>query len=83
MNMSKKRKLTVRSSEFKARCLELVDRVRESGEPVTITRGGKPIARLVPVEEEEKHPSFGWLKGQIHILGDIISPIDVVWEAEQ
>lgn len=71
---------TIKASEFKARCLKLMDEVAESGEPVLITKAGKPVARLVPLVER---PKSLWRahKGLIEIKGDIISPIDVEWEA--
>jgi prevent-host-death family protein len=71
---------TIKASEFKARCLKLMDEVAESGEPVVITKNGRPVARLVPVTPERRS-LWGLHKGQIEILGDIIEPIDVDWEA--
>ena len=41
-----------RSGEFKQRCLALLDAVAESHEPLTITKHGKPVARLVPLESD-------------------------------
>ena len=70
----------IKASEFKAKCLRLMDEVAETGAEYVITKGGKPVSKLVPVREPR--PSIiGALKGQIEILGDIISPIDVEWEA--
>ncbi len=72
---------TVKASEFKAKCLELMDEVAESGEELVITKNGKPTARLLPYREKPK-TLFGIDRGRMKILGDIISPIDVEWEAE-
>ena len=72
---------TIKASEFKARCLKLMDEVAESGEEIIITKNGKPISKLAPYREKPKS-LFGIDKGRIEILGDIISPIDVEWEAE-
>ena len=69
-----------RASEFKAKCLKIMDEVAESGERVLITKHGKPVAELVPVQERPKS-LYGIDKGKIKILGDIISPIDVEWKA--
>ncbi len=73
---------TIKASEFKATCLKLMDEVAESGEEIIITKNGKPVARLTP-HEKRFPPPFGRDRDRIKILGDIVSPIDVVWEAEQ
>ena len=72
---------TIKASEFKAKCLALMDEVAESGEEIVITKRGTPVARLVSCEP----PPVSWFgrdRDIIQILGDIISPIDVEWEAE-
>jgi prevent-host-death family protein len=70
----------VKASEFKAKCLALMDEVARTGQPVVITKKGKPVAELVPHRAAKKSP-FGLLKGRLIVKGDIISPIDVEWEA--
>jgi prevent-host-death family protein len=71
----------IKASEFKAKCLTLIDEVAISGKRLVITKRGKPIADLVPHQTAKPSP-LGLLKGQIKITGDIISPIDdVEWEA--
>ena len=67
--------------EFKAKCLKLMDEVAENGEEIVITKNGKPVAKLTAYRERPK-TLFGIDKGRLEILGDIISPIDVEWEAE-
>jgi prevent-host-death family protein len=72
--------LEIPAGEFKARCLKLMDEVRASRRPVVITKRGKPVAKLVPVEEEV--PSlYGRLRGTVTIHGDIINPIEQDWHA--
>ena len=73
---------TIPAGEFKAKCLKLMDRVAETGEPLIVTQRGKPVARVLPVEPDTPEPLFGRLKGSILYEGDLISPIDVVWNAE-
>jgi prevent-host-death family protein len=73
---------SIKASEFKAKCLKIMDEVAATGEPIEITKNGKPVARLVPPLRRAKS-LFGLHKGQIEILGDIIEPIDVEWEAER
>lgn len=75
--------MEIKAAEFKAKCLELMDRVAEGHEEIVITKRGKPIAKLVPVEKKPLTPLFGSMAGSVEILGDIISPIDVKWEANE
>jgi prevent-host-death family protein len=70
----------VKASEFKAKCLALIDEVAATGESVIVTKHGKPIAELVPDRSAQKSP-FGIWKGKVEITGDIISPLDVEWDA--
>lgn len=70
---------TVKASEFKAKCLQLMDQVAETGETVIITKHGKPVARLVPAPVNNK-PLFGALKAMGRITGDIVAPLDVEWK---
>lgn len=65
----------VAASEFKARCLELMDRVAERRESYVITKRGKPVARLVPVEKRPDEPLFGRLRGLGEEVGDITAPV--------
>ena len=71
---------TMKASEFKAKCLALMDEIAESGEEIVITKRGKPVARLAPCERKPR-TLFG-AGGGITIHGDIIEPIDMEWEAE-
>ena len=67
---------TIPAGTFKARCLAIMDEVASKRESVVITKRGKPVAKLVPVEKE-KDDIFGFFngKGTIEIKGDIVSPI--------
>ena len=71
----------IKASEFKARCLKLMDEVAEYGGEIIITKNGHPTARLVAYREKP-NTLFGIDRGKLEILGDIVSPIDVEWEAE-
>ena len=68
---------TMPAGIFKARCLAVMDEVQSKRQSVIITKRGKPVAKLVPVEKEEKDDIFGFMKGKgtIEIKGDIVSPI--------
>lgn len=67
----------VGAGEFKAKCLALLDEVSESGRRIVVTKRGRPVAEVVPVEEA---PS---LRGSIVREGDLISPLEETWTAEE
>ena len=71
---------TMSAAEFKAKCLDVLDRVAARHEPVVVTKRGRPVAQVVPIVKRPKH-LWGVMKGEIEIRGDIISPLDVEWEA--
>lgn len=56
---------TVAAARFKARCLELMDRVRETRETYVVTKHGKPVAKLVPYEDAPARPFFGSMAGTV------------------
>jgi len=64
---------TVPAGKFKAHCLAIMDDVQAKREAVIITKRGKPVAKLVPVEQE-KDDIFGFFKGKIKVTGDVVSP---------
>ena len=71
--------VTIPAGEFKAKCLKLLDKVANDRQPLVITNHGKPVAQLVPVPAERN--IIGAMRGSVLWEGDIISPIDVEWEA--
>ena len=72
---------TIQASEFKARCLALMDQVAASGEILVVTKNGKPVAELHPYQGARVSSPFGLHPG-VRILGDIVSPVaDEDWEA--
>lgn len=60
----------VPAAQFKSQCLALMDQVAESGRPVIVTKHGKPVVQIVPVEHDEEE-IFGFLAGKGRIVGDI------------
>jgi prevent-host-death family protein len=70
----------IKASEFKAKCLALMDEVARTGNALIITKNGKPVAELVP-HRARKQNARGLLKDELFITGDIVSPIDVAWDA--
>ena len=62
-------------SEFKAKCLAILEQVRKTRKPVRITRFGKPVAEVVPPSPEKERGNWlGFMKGRMEILGDITAP---------
>lgn len=64
----------IAASEFKAKCLSILDEVQKTKRSVRITKFGKPVAELNPIPPVERKDLFGFMKGSVEILGDIISP---------
>jgi prevent-host-death family protein len=61
-------------SEFKAKCLALIDQVQKTKKPILITRFGKPVAEVIPPSPKPVSDWIGSMKGTVEILGDIIAP---------
>lgn len=66
---------TIAISKFKATCLSLLQKVKNTGQPLVVTKKGKPIALVSPPPASQKGIKFGCMKDSIKILGDIISPL--------
>ena len=64
----------MRASLFKARCLRVMNDIQATGEPVIVTKRGKPVVKVVPVEPV-KDDIFGFMAGKFTIVGDIESPV--------
>lgn len=62
-------------SEFKAKCLSLLDEVNKTKKPIRILRRGKPVAEVVPPTAAPKRRKLGTMAGTVKILGDIVSPV--------
>lgn len=71
---------TIEASEFRVKCLKLLDEVADSGQEVIITKNGRPVSRLVPYREKPES-LFGIDRGRFTIVGEIVGPLDVEWEA--
>lgn len=66
---------TIAAGEFKAKCLHLLDEVAQSRAPLVITKRGKPVAKLVPIDDNPID-IYGCMAGTGRILGDIVRPLD-------
>ncbi len=69
------------AGEFKANCLEVMDPVKTKKTEVIVTKHGKPVAKLVPVDTSGPE-LFGFLAGAVTYHGDITAPIDEPWDAQ-
>ena len=58
----------IAAGEFKAQCLAILDEVAETGKEIIVTKRGKPVAKVVPIEPPKS------LEGSVTILGDIVAP---------
>ena len=65
--------MKIGAAEFKAKCLALIDSVRDRGEPITITKRGRVVARLVSAEDENDRP-WQRVRGTVRWIGDPFAP---------
>ena len=73
---------TIKASDFKAKCLKLIDEVADTNLEIVITKNGKPVAKLTPYREKPK-TLFGIDRGRYKIIGDLDDAFDDVdWDAE-
>ena len=62
-------------SEFKAKCLGLIEQVYKTRQPLRITRHGRPVAEVIPAGPDRKRKFLGDMVGTGKIVGDIVSPV--------
>ena len=79
MPAMKTRKKVVTATEFKAKCLKMLDRLNPQG--FVVTKRGRPIARVVPVRSVSNGGYYGAMKGKIQIKGDLFST-GIKWHAQ-
>ena len=72
----------ITASQFKARCLALMDQVAATGEVLLITKNGRPVAELHPCASARRPSPFG-LHPDVQLHGDVISPIETSWSVLQ
>ncbi len=74
---------TMAAGKFKATCLALLDEVKDTREPVLVTKHGEPWAKLVPLDPEDDPLSVFRFPGKIEIVGDIMAPLYTDEELEE
>jgi len=62
-------------SEFKAKCLGLIEQVHKTRQPLRITRHGRPVAEIIPAGPDRKRKFLGDMLGTVEFLGDVVSPV--------
>jgi len=72
---------TVKASEFKATCLRLMDEVAETGDPVIITKNGRPVSKLVPFRKPLRS-LWGLHAGRLELADDLVEGTGEVWGAD-
>ncbi|MDE1162792.1 MAG: type II toxin-antitoxin system Phd/YefM family antitoxin [Acidobacteriaceae bacterium] len=65
---------TLGAAAAKTHFLALLDEVEQKRTPIIVTKKGRPVAKMIPMPQQGKDPIFGFYKGKIKILGDILKP---------
>lgn len=73
--------MDVPATEFKAKCLAYLDQVEQTHASITLTKHGRAVAKLVPIDDAEP-VVLGRLAGTVQIQGDIVGPLGEHWEAD-
>lgn len=71
----------IKASEFKAKCLQLLDEVQSTGDEIIITKHGRPVGKLTAFRPRPQSP-FGLHQGRIHARDDLITSTEEFWDAE-
>lgn len=73
---------TISITDFKARCLALLQELQDTDEPLIVTKHGRPLAEVRPCRDDLE-TALQKFRGSVVYSGDIVSPIDEEWEAER
>ena len=74
--------MNIPAGKFKAHCLQLIDLVKEKRSEIIVTKRGKPMARLVPLDDPKPVRLLGYLKASVTIISDITGPTEEPWDAD-
>ena len=69
---------SIGAAEFKAKCLEVLDRVARDGDAYVVTKRGRPVAKVVPIDSPQPRS----LRGSVTYLSDIVEPIGDDWPVD-
>jgi prevent-host-death family protein len=73
----------IAAADFKATCLQLMDRVRERRAEYVVTKHGQPVAKLVPYSAPERKPFLGSMKGTVLKYERPLDPLDEEWDVNR
>lgn len=73
----------VAAAKAKTHLLQLIDQVSRDGTPVVITKRGKPLVQIAPLDHDSVPDPFGCMRGSVQITGDIVGPESDIWDAVQ
>jgi prevent-host-death family protein len=79
MVMTMKAIRSMPAGEFKAKCLEVLDRVAREGSACVVTKRGRPVAKVVPMEDAEPRS----VRGSVKYLADIVGPLGDEWPVDE
>jgi prevent-host-death family protein len=79
--MKSKNTAPIPATQFKAQCLAILDTVQRKRTTVVISKHGKPVAKLVPIDADPVPSLYGSMKGTGREIGDIVAPIEDDWDA--
>ena len=77
------RPVAIPAAAFKATCLELMDRVRETGEEYVVTKHGRPVVKIVPYAEPARRTFFGSMKGTVLRYQRPFDPADGAYDVNE
>jgi prevent-host-death family protein len=72
---------TIKASEFKAKCLSLMDDVAKSGEEIVVTKNGKPVSKLVPIKSKPREV-YGLHRGMWQLMDELVEPVNENWDGD-
>jgi prevent-host-death family protein len=80
---SNNRTRRIPAAEFKATCLDLMDRVRETGAEYVVTKHGRAVAKLVPYVDRTRRRFFGSMQGTVLKYERPYDPIDAEYDIDR
>ncbi len=72
---------TISVADAKAHLSSVLSSVEKKKKPITIHRRGIPVAQIVPICLAKPMQGYGWMRGTVQELGDIVAPTGVEWDA--
>lgn len=74
--------MQVPAGQFKTHCLDLLEKVRQQRLEIIVTKRGKSMAKLVPLDQPPEGSPLGYLRGRATIVGDIVASTGERWDAD-